>query len=460
MTADPTWTILIPTIGQRDKLFRRLLDRLLPQLDAASGRVRILACFNEGRPALGEIRDALVSAAAPAEYVSFIDDDDMVPEDFVATCLAAMATRPDKLGFKVGYHVDGVLKEVADQQLSHGRWYRDASTGELRRDITHVCPIRWEIAERAYFARARRGLAEDRVWVKQVRQYVSTEIYIDRVLYDYLYSTAVSAWQDPDKIEQGARRPEIDHPYFAWLDVPESHDPPASAEGSHRAGIYRPTPRSGDWHNLLPFVIDVEASYGTFATEAGFKQDHAGLGVWKSVDDMQRYACAIARTEPDVVVETGTRWGGFAAWLVDTFGVEVITVDVDEDTRPAALPGVTFVTGDSKDPDVVAEVVKLVDGRRVMVSLDADHHAPHVLGEIRAYAPLVSPGCHIVVEDGLADIVSPRRARRLGARIPQEGGPLVAISNTLATDPRWMRDRDVEQLSPISHSPAGWWLRR
>lgn len=211
---------------------------------------------------------------------------------------------------------------------------------------------------------------------------------------------------------------------------------------------------------LPPVDIDVEASFATLETEDGHKQWHAGLGVWKSLDDLDRYRMAIEATRPEVVIETGTRWGGFAAWLADTFDVEVITIDIERtEGRPDEWPGVTYLLGDSVTPAVTREVRRLRAGRRTMVTLDSDHHAPHVEREIATYGPLVTPGCHLVVEDGLADLLDDDRARRLGHRIPELGGPLRAVATTVHDRHEWQRATMIENLTPISHSPAGWWLR-
>lgn len=214
MGEEPTWSILIPTISQRDALFRRLLDVLLPQLDAHDGRVRVLAWWNNGTPGLPHIRQELVEAAG-TDYVSFVDDDDLVEPDFVDQVAAALASRPDHVGFRVAYHVDGELREVCDHSLRHGRWRRDRQLG-LIRDVTHLDPVRRDLALRADFRRTRPGFAEDRVWVAQVRRHLRTESYVDRVLYHYLYSPEGSAWQHPSRLRATGTRPVVEHPYFAW----------------------------------------------------------------------------------------------------------------------------------------------------------------------------------------------------------------------------------------------------
>lgn len=209
------WTILVPTIGEREALFRRLLDVLVPQLDEHAGAVRVLARRNAGELSVGELRDSML-AEATGEYVSWIDDDDLVPEFYVAEVVRALAGRPDHVGYRLAYYSDGVEREVVDHSLRHRRWHRNGE-GRLVRDFTHVDPVRREHATRGRFAAARRGRAEDRSWVKQVRPFLRTEAYIDRVMYHYLWSAEGSAWQRPERVlAPSTPLPAVDSPFFSW----------------------------------------------------------------------------------------------------------------------------------------------------------------------------------------------------------------------------------------------------
>lgn len=210
-----------------------------------------------------------------------------------------------------------------------------------------------------------------------------------------------------------------------------------------------------------PVFLDLDASLATFEREANFLLDHRGATIWKLPQDLDRYRCVIETTKPDVLVECGTKWGGFAAWVADTFKVQVVTIDTQSpEGRPASWPGVTFVRGNTVDGTLRLRVAELIPaGSRVMVSLDSDHSAPHVRAEIAAYGPLVSPGCYLVVEDGIADLAPSAQRFLWGDRVRRSGGPLLAIERALVGDSRWERDEVVERMSPVTHNPAGWWRR-
>lgn len=207
-------------------------------------------------------------------------------------------------------------------------------------------------------------------------------------------------------------------------------------------------------------LIDVEASGRLFAADDW--PTYRDLQIWKTTQDLYRYGMAVTAADPQVLIETGTHTGGFAAYAADVFDLKVITIDhAPRRSRPQRWAGVTFLVGDSTSPHILATVKELLPpGGRVMVTLDSDHHAPHVEAEIAAYGPLVTPGCHLIVEDGLADLLPPEAARAFGARIPETGGPLAAIRRTIANDPQWRRATVIETHTPVTTSPGGWWLRR
>jgi cephalosporin hydroxylase len=61
---------------------------------------------------------------------------------------------------------------------------------------------------------------------------------------------------------------------------------------------------------------------------------------------------------------------------------------------------ITYLTGSSTAPEVVAEVERCAERRkRVMVILDSDHGRDHVLEELRIFGRLVTAGSCLVVED-------------------------------------------------------------
>lgn len=219
------------------------------------------------------------------------------------------------------------------------------------------------------------------------------------------------------------------------------------------------------------------SSAGTWATfpRGDYRQDYRGVQLQKCEQDLERYRELIEVSQPDLVIETGSRDGGSALWFRDEMKLQVVSIDiVKPDTtklpghdRFTKYPGIEFLSGSSVADWVFETLLKLVRGKRVMVSLDSDHHAPHVIQEIDRLAPLVSPGCYLVVEDACFDIWGrtgmPDEARVGGSRIPEVGGPLRAIEATLDSGAvawsRFRRDESLEDLSRISHSPCGWWRR-
>lgn len=239
MTPTPLWTILVPTIGRRRDKFRRLVIELLAQAEPRAGRVRVLAYYNQGERPLSHIRQALVEHAT-GTYVSFVDDDDWVPEyyvekvrnaiheyahdhdhvepahkvEFDATWATGWVTHfPDQVGWRMQHYSDGVPSKPTYHSLQYGGWYDDDKG--YYRDISHLNPVRRELALKVDFRRG--DPPEDVAWTVQMRQHVRTEALIpsEHVMYHY-YSSGDSTWRPGSVKHDGGRRPQIEHLLFDW----------------------------------------------------------------------------------------------------------------------------------------------------------------------------------------------------------------------------------------------------
>jgi cephalosporin hydroxylase len=131
-----------------------------------------------------------------------------------------------------------------------------------------------------------------------------------------------------------------------------------------------------------------------------------GVHCVKSPLDLWVYQEILHETRPDLIVETGTWLGGSAyyfASLLDLIGHgRVLSIDLEPRTDKYPVhPRVVYWGGHSSvAPALLEEVRREADeSKRVMVVLDSDHRKEHVLAELDAYAPLVSPGCYLVCED-------------------------------------------------------------
>ncbi|MEA2898709.1 MAG: hypothetical protein QOJ84_4324 [Bradyrhizobium sp.] len=170
--------------------------------------------------------------------------------------------------------------------------------------------------------------------------------------------------------------------------------------------------------------------------------------------DLWLYQELIVRTRPDVVVETGTCFGGSAFYLasiLDQIGHgRVITIDIERVPDRPEHPRLSYLTGSSVDPHIVTQVRESVGNDRAIVILDSDHTAPHVYEEIRAYSPLVQVGDYLIVEDTNVN----------GHPVwPDFGpGPMEAVDQFLSETDEFVIDERCERFM-MTLSPRGY-LRR
>lgn len=153
-------------------------------------------------------------------------------------------------------------------------------------------------------------------------------------------------------------------------------------------------------------VIDIFHQIYYYSSEKTWENTFwLGWPTLKCPLDMWVYQEIIFEVKPDVIIETGTYFGGsalFFAMLLDRLqkGI-VVTIDILE--RQKKRPDhnrIRYITGSSVSSEVVKQVELLVEKqRRVMVILDSDHTKHHVLEELNIYSRFVDTGSYIIVED-------------------------------------------------------------
>ena len=175
-----------------------------------------------------------------------------------------------------------------------------------------------------------------------------------------------------------------------------------------------------------------------------------GVPVLKPPTDLWAYQEIISETMPDVLVETGTAWGGSALFYADIMEAmghgRVISIDISPSGQPKH-PRITYVTGNSLNVEGLKSLE--LEGLRCMVSLDSLHEKDHVLQELKLYSPLVALGCFLVCEDTHITEARPGLA----------SGPGEALDEFMLDGGMIEFARDIKHEPALTFTPAGWLKR-
>lgn len=183
-----------------------------------------------------------------------------------------------------------------------------------------------------------------------------------------------------------------------------------------------------------------------------------GVPICKCPLDLWIYQELVYKTRPDLIIETGTLYGGSALYLASlcklmNFG-RVVTIDVNAPPYKFEHERLRFITGSSIDPELVDRLEfdeKLeIEKRKVMVILDSDHSKLHVLKELELYAPLVSHDSYLIVED--------TNINGHPVRLDYGPGPLEALEEWLPKHKDFTIDKRCEKFG-ITFNPNGYLKR-
>ena len=223
------------------------------------------------------------------------------------------------------------------------------------------------------------------------------------------------------------------------------------------------------------------------STEAKYPYNFFWLGrpIIQYPQDIVATQELIWQVKPDLIIETGIAHGGSLilsasiltmieyaeaaqnGGVVDPAKPKRRVLGVDIDIRAhnrAAIDAhpmrsrIDMIQGSSVDAGLVAEVRACARGyQKVMVFLDSNHTHDHVLAELEAYAPLVTPGSYCIVYD---TVIEDMPAGHYADRPWDKGNsPKTAVWKYLETHNEFVIDKHVDTKLLITVASDGF-LRR
>jgi len=213
--------------------------------------------------------------------------------------------------------------------------------------------------------------------------------------------------------------------------------------------------------------------------------DWLGRPIIQYPQDMVAIQEIIWKVRPTLIIETGIAHGGSlilsASMLVlldycdaiessrsinpSDSKRKVVGIDIEiKEHNRAAIEGhplgakIEMIEGSSTDQRVVNQVVEIAkDHSSVLLLLDSNHTHDHVLGELGAYANLVSVGSYCVVFD---TFVEDMPAGYFADRPWDKGNsPRTAVVEFLKLHPQFEVDESIQNKLLITVAPGGFLKR-
>jgi len=177
-------SILIPSLPRRVSFLNRLLAILAPQV---TPRVEILVEMEDRNVSIGLKRNSLL-AKASGDYITFIDDDDTVTDDYVHQILKGIDQNVDVVCVTRIFTHNGERPAIMSG-IPYQRWHTRIIGTQLHyiRGFQHTDAIRRSIVQGIKFEDRKFG--EDHLWQNAVEQskLIKNWHVIEKPTYHYEY---------------------------------------------------------------------------------------------------------------------------------------------------------------------------------------------------------------------------------------------------------------------------------
>lgn len=181
------WSILVATTSTRlSRFFVPLILDLEKQIEqcGAADSIEVLGFYDSKNMTIGEKRNVLLDSSR-GEYISFIDDDDIVSPDYIGTILDKLNAHEgiDLVTFNLERQSVGTPDLLCKHSIdAAGDGFED-SDGAWVSHPNHIMVWRGVIAKKAIFPA--KNWQEDYDWSRAVGKYVVEHLNINTILYWY-----------------------------------------------------------------------------------------------------------------------------------------------------------------------------------------------------------------------------------------------------------------------------------
>ena len=178
-------SVLIPTLHSRKFHFNNISKSLRSQIDALDvpGDVEVLAYADSRQRTTGFKRNVLLEKAK-GKFVVFVDDDDVLSNQYIKLILNAIKTNPDidAIGIRGEYTENGSKPAPFETSLKH-QW--ELKNGWYYRTINHISPIKREHAIQVKFPDKVVGEDYEYTMALQKTGLLKNEVVIETPIYFY-----------------------------------------------------------------------------------------------------------------------------------------------------------------------------------------------------------------------------------------------------------------------------------
>lgn len=189
-------SILVPSVAERrDTFLPKSLGMLYGQLESlpleTQKQVEIIYLIDNKTIMLGDKRNLMIDMAK-GEYISFVDCDDRVSDDYIMSLLEGIDSGCDSIVFKASVSLNGQPPKICYYSKDYKSDYN--SNDEYFRLPNHIPCIKREVSKKVSFPSIKS--AEDSFYARLLKPHLQSEHKIDKVLYFYDYNDLTTVAQE------------------------------------------------------------------------------------------------------------------------------------------------------------------------------------------------------------------------------------------------------------------------